>query len=66
MFIQLSPERLERDRRQDHAAHPQHDVQNHEAARLLGHQVDQEDKDIERESETPLRFQLNTVWGGRL
>ena len=36
----LAPERLERDRRQDDAAHPQHDVADHEAARLLWDQVE--------------------------
>ena len=36
----MAPERLERDRRQDDAAHPQHDVADHEAARLLGDQVE--------------------------
>ena len=37
----VAPERLERDRRQDDAAHPEHDVQNHEAARLLGNKVEE-------------------------
>ena len=45
----VAPERLERDRRQDDAAHPEHDVQNHEAARLLGNKVEEQ-----KVKETPL------------